>query len=749
MYGPTESTCGATIKRLSRGTPVTIGVPNSSTRLYILDNQRRLTPLGVIGEIYLAGVQVSHGYIGMAEATAQSFFPDSICPESGEQMYKTGDRGYWNNDGEVVCLGRNDRMVKLGGFRVDLDDIEIRILGADSAVTAVAVVCTGEYLIAMIQPRQIDVLLFRSKVGKHVPSYAHPRQVLAVDHFPMSAAGKIDYTTITQIALSQGFYDTKPLITSTEKILASEWCDIVGLASHSPINGNSNFSDLGGNSIRQLMLSSRLTSVFGRQISLRLLIECSTLSELARVIDNLEPIENSISLADPVDAHMLSPIELEWWKKYHLNRHSAAFNISFVCTLEQEISCSRLTKAWNSVLARHQILRCRYVERPGGETRRIYSTYLPRVQQIDHIDVWKAINRPFDLEHNSLIRVIITRKHLAVVLSHIICDLTTLQILLNESAMLYNDCDLMPIKQTYMQAALWNRVSPPYSLQFWTEYLKDLPTKKYCIPSIGSKRLSYNGSTCVSKVNVETFHNMTRFSAEHGITLHQLLLAAVALVLQHEDQYQDVILGAPYLNRQSIEDLEAVGLFLEPLPIRVRYRRPPDITHVPADHHSLTGTLKSPDPYVSAVHESSQAALSHALPWNRLLDHLGIIPDFPENPLFDVMVTFHDERQWPSLPLAHASPLLTWTEGAKFKMMVEALVVSEQTLMLRLEYDHDCFAARDIETAKTLVIYSLDMLTRGYSYDYMVRGLRDARRIRGTDFEIPTKNYFGAQLARL
>ena len=84
----------------------------------------------MIGEIFLAGVQVAKGYVSLPEQTADRFLPDTIC-RNGEYMYKTGDRGYWNELGEIICLGRNDREIKLRGHRLDMNDLEIRMLKAD------------------------------------------------------------------------------------------------------------------------------------------------------------------------------------------------------------------------------------------------------------------------------------------------------------------------------------------------------------------------------------------------------------------------------------------------------------------------------------------------------------------------------------------------------------------------------------------------------------------------------------------
>lgn len=175
MYGPTEATCGATIQKLSPGRKVTIGPPNPTTRIYILDRNQQLVPPGVIGEIYCAGVQVARGYVGRPELTAEKFLPDTIEKRPGEMMYRTGDRGFFNHDGEVECLGRNDRQIKLRGYRTDLNDIEMRVAQGIPECTAVAICQKDDYLVAMIQPETLDMSDVRARVMKTVPIHAGKR----------------------------------------------------------------------------------------------------------------------------------------------------------------------------------------------------------------------------------------------------------------------------------------------------------------------------------------------------------------------------------------------------------------------------------------------------------------------------------------------------------------------------------------------------------------------------------------------
>ncbi|EAW11035.1 nonribosomal peptide synthetase gliP [Aspergillus clavatus NRRL 1] len=284
MYGPTEGTCGATIKRLLRQQRVTIGPPNPSTRLYIMNRQQELLPPGVIGEIYIAGVQVAREYIGMPQQTAERFLPDPIR-RIGERMYRTGDRGYWTSNGEAVCLGRSDRQIKLRGFRLDLDDLEARMIRAVPAVTAVAVTRQGDNLIAAVLPASVDVYAFAARVTQILPPYATPRKIVALDDFPTTKAGKRDYQALAKMSIRASAAMGRPLHTPLERTVGNAFREVLRLAPDTRLNTYSSFRELGGHSLLQLLLVTRLSQAVGRQVPLRLVVQHDRIEQLASAIE--------------------------------------------------------------------------------------------------------------------------------------------------------------------------------------------------------------------------------------------------------------------------------------------------------------------------------------------------------------------------------------------------------------------------------------------------------------------------------
>lgn len=700
MYGPTEATCGATIQKLAPGRPVSIGAPNPSTRIYILDRERRLAPRGVVGEIYLAGVQVARGYIGRPEETAGRFLADNIFGKAGEKMYRTGDRGYWNSSGEVQCLGRRDRQIKLRGYRLDLNDLEIRIAQGVPELEAVAIAQKDDYLVAMVQPLSVDVAALRSKIAKVLQVHALPRIIAAVDEFPMTPIGKVDYKAITATITNLG---PKPISKASsshsERLLISAWREALGLSDGVSIDGDSNFVALGGHSIAQLLLVGRLSALFGCQIPLSLIIQAVTLRDLAQAVDELKNREAPVGdthLASTLGNFDISPMEREWWQKYEADVGSSCFNVSLACALDKDtVDIDRLEEAWNTTMARHRILYCRYVLHRRLGVRRIWSDLPPRVRRVQTLDVRREINRPFQLHRDNAIRVTIADDRIVAVMSHIICDLTTLQILLREVHSAYIGERLPSLRRTYMETTLWSKTAPSWNLDFWSKYLKNAPSCSYGLAS-HPDRISYDGASRLVKVPVSTHKRMMDFTATHKFTPHQMALATAALALQIEAEDTDVMLGGPYLNRPTAEDLQTVGLFLEPLPIRIR--------------HSPDKTASSSASFLRSVQESSQSALSHAVPWTQLVQHMKVETDLPNHPILETMVTFHGDPNALNLALPGLEPLLTWAEGSKFKLLIEFSAVSEETLLLRLEHDTNVFSRTSILRVEKLILEALDCL---------------------------------------
>ncbi|KAF3483164.1 nonribosomal peptide synthetase [Arthroderma uncinatum] len=713
MYGPTEGTCGATIKRLYPHKAVTIGPPNPSTRLYIMNRHHELVPPGVIGEIYIAGVQVARHYIGMPKETAERFIADPIR-RIGERMYKTGDRGYWSSTGEVVCLGRTDRQIKLRGFRLDLDDLEARMVRAVADVTAVAVARQGNNLVAAILPATADVDAFAARVAQVLPPYATPRKIFALSEFPTTKAGKRDYLALARMSLQAPTATGRPLRGHLEKLVGEAFRDVLRLRPDVSLNTHSSFHELGGHSLLQLQLTIRISQAVGQQIPLRLIVQHDRIEHLAAAIENNGPglprllARNEMVLGES----NLSPMELEWWHKCQVNESTSSFNVNFIAMLDDQlVDRARLADACNDVMARHRILRSRYIfSRSSGRVMRQYSPLAPRVRLVKSIiNPWIEINRPFALARSAPIRAVISRSQFILTISHIVADLTTLQVLLREISQRYHEKCLPPVPQTYMNTTTWGVKPTPCDLAFWSDTLDQLPPTAHLLGHEGHRR-GYRGKSALCEVPSTTYAAMKSFLSQSSITGQQLAIAAVALcldnpsVMSDTEDTTDIVLGIPYINRKSHEELEVVGLFLEPLPIRIRFGN---------DRNAI-----EPDAYLRTVQESVQSSVGHSIHWDQLLEHLQVRTSAPDHPLFETVVTFHSHNHSNGLEISAPGfeTCYTFTDGAKFRLLCEFSAVSEDKLVLRMEYDTDCFSADDIQLLQTRIPLALALLVQGAPY---------------------------------
>lgn len=716
MYGPTEATCGATIKELKLQEPVTLGAPNPSTRIYILDSRRRLAPPGVIGEVYLAGIQIAVGYVGLQDITAQRFLPDTVNAQYvSEKMYKTGDRGFWTQSGELALLGRSDREIKLRGFRIDLDDLEIKMARAEKDCIAAAVTLQNDYIVAMVQPAHIDLVKFRAKLLHNIPAYALPRRILAVESFPTTPVGKLDYKAIANAEFAGPRVISEA--TGTEQVITSALRSLLHAPPSEVYDPDASFSELGLDSLLQLFLSHRLSRSLKRRVPLRILLESSTIRQLVQTIDPLQ------ALNEPSDETILgdtgvSPIERQWWQKYEKSSDTSSFNVTYACKLPDSLSHTKLVNAWNNVLGHHRILSCKYQNSPSTGLIRTYSCEPPKARQTESFDIINEANIPFDITNDDLIRVIISPTQMLVVISHIICDLTTLKILLREVLDLYQERTISSPIKTYAQTS-WSLPAPPSHLSFWSDWLSGSRVSQLS-HNISTTRKTLSGTSHMSTVPTATYKKIIHFGTTNNISMHQIALSAVALAMQYDKDTCDIIIGAPYLNRNSEEDQNVVGLFLEPLPIRIQYPQPRNSCLI----QSLLQRETSNDDFVHAVKSCSRSALSHAIPFDQLLSHLGVESNSLDHQFFDVMVTFHDADHEIRFPIEGVEFIPTATEGAKFKLMVEFTARTNGVLSLRLEYSKECFSSRDISIVSRMILKALEEVAAGTHYEAILQSLR-------------------------
>ncbi|PYV72853.1 MAG: hypothetical protein DMG96_24845 [Acidobacteria bacterium] len=310
LYGPTEDTTYSTYTLVEKGEAVTIGRPIANTQVYILDPNHRPVPIGVAGELYLAGEGLARGYFGQPELTSERFVRNPFSSEAGARMYRTGDLARFGADGKIQYLGRNDQQVKLRGFRIELGEIE-SVLAEDSGVQqAVAEVREGQggdkHLVAYVtrvSGENPDIEELRRRLKAKLPSYMVPSTFVVLDQLPMTANGKIDRRSLP--APQPGPADRGQRVAPRDELetsLLEIFKKTLGISEEIGITDN--FFDLGGHSLLAARLVSEVTRMTGTELALSALFRGASVESLAEIIRgsspaHTEPVVLAIQQGDP------------------------------------------------------------------------------------------------------------------------------------------------------------------------------------------------------------------------------------------------------------------------------------------------------------------------------------------------------------------------------------------------------------------------------------------------------------------
>ncbi len=304
LYGPTETTIWSAAvevraETLQRGGAPGAGVPVAGpidqTMLYVLDPRGLPVPVGIAGELHIAGAGLSPGYWGKPSLTAERFVPNPFRagPQDGLHLYRTGDLVRWRADGALDFLGRMDSQIKLRGYRIELGEIEAR-LSAHPLVAEAAVLAqegaAGMQLVAYLRwagpPPADPAASLRDHLGQALPAYMVPAAYVPLERFPLTPNGKVDRKALPALRPNLPTRNAEQVSTLGEPAatLAALWCDILKVG---PIAPQDNFFALGGHSLLVIALQNAVRQRFGITLDITDFFRFPTLQTLATRIAGL------------------------------------------------------------------------------------------------------------------------------------------------------------------------------------------------------------------------------------------------------------------------------------------------------------------------------------------------------------------------------------------------------------------------------------------------------------------------------
>jgi len=297
-YGPAECADDVALHQISRIPEeqvayMPVGRPVPNLELYVLSPSLKPLPVGVAGELCVAGVGVGRGYLLNPAKTAEVFVPHPFSKEPGARLYRTGDMAHYQPDGVIQFLGRMDHQVKVRGFRIELGEIESQLLehpAVHEAVVVANVDARGDKRLVAYAAGRVSCEALRDFLRERLPDYMVPSVVIVLESMPRNANGKVDRRSLPEPAGRDPRQTFVAPRTDMEAKLAREWAEALGLPQ---VGIHDNFFDLGGHSLSAVQLISRIQRMMGNPISLLDLFQAPTVAGLAERISGQAEVVSS------------------------------------------------------------------------------------------------------------------------------------------------------------------------------------------------------------------------------------------------------------------------------------------------------------------------------------------------------------------------------------------------------------------------------------------------------------------------
>ncbi|GGK73121.1 non-ribosomal peptide synthetase [Mangrovihabitans endophyticus] len=718
-YGPTETTVEATLARVAPDEPgrVPIGAPAVGTRVYVLDHRLRAVPVGVPGELYVAGVGLARGYLDRPGLTAERF---AACPfgPPGARMYRTGDLARWRRDGHLEFLGRTDDQVKLRGYRIELGEVEAA-LATCADVRQCAVLLDGptpdtQRLVGYVAGGPDDTAL-RAHLSARLPGYMVPALFVRLEALPVNLAGKVDRHRLPAAeasAVGAGRAPRDP----REQLLCGLFSGVLGRPA---VGVDDNFFDLGGHSLLGTALIARIRTAFGVELTMRQLFETPTVAGLCDVLAARAHTARPPVRAVARPARLpLSHGQRRLWFLHQLEGPGPLYNIPLTLRVSGRLDVPALRSALGDTIDRHEALRTVVQEDVDGPYQVIRPTGTPvelTVTEVGDEDLHdllrEAARSGFDLGERIPLRAHLfvpgpDRCVLLLVLHHIAGDGATVPVLLRDLATAYaarrdgRTPGWNPPAVQYADFALWQRdllgdeddesSLAARQLDHWRTTLAGLPVeldlpRDRPRPSQGGQR----GGRVSFEVPAELHRRLHQVTRDHAVSVFMVMQAALAITLARFGAGNDVPIGAPVAGRSDRAVEEVAGLFLNTVVLRT------DLSGNPTFAELLARTR-----------ETDLAAYANAdLPFERLVEVLSPERALGRHPLFQVMLVADNTDQ--AATAEAAGRLLDGT------VTVEATDLGIAKFDLLFGFDEQWSTDGAPAGMRAVVQFSADMFDRG------------------------------------
>lgn len=620
-YGPTECSIDVTAYRFDPAQtegPVPIGRPLPGMSVLVLDAAGRPVPIGVRGELYAGGVGVALGYQGRPALTAERFVP-APYGAPGTRLYRTGDQVSWRPDRTLSYLGRLDSQVKVNGVRIEPGEVEATLL-AHPAVRAAAVTARDGQLVAYVAGSAPA----REWLAERLPAAMVPAVFVALETLPLTSNGKVDRAALPDPDLAPAEFVAPRTV--AEKQVADAWAELLDLPE---IGVHDDFFRLGGSSL----LLSRLARRLG-DLPLGALFTATTVEAQARLLEN-EVDRPTITRAGRRAPLPLSVAQYQFWLMDRINPGGSEWNAPVLLRLPGTRTPAEVDAALTALVARHEILRTRYVVEDGEPFQVIEPPAPVSAAVVDGpVDLDDLLQDGFDLAEGPVWRAVLFRNPgqeslLALVVHHIACDGWSSVVLARDIEHLCEGRRPAPLPVQYADYAVWHHRHgiDESQLDFWRARLDGLKAVELPTDRPRPARRDGAGGAVTFEVPAAVTAGLEALARREQTSLYTVLLTALATLLGRYGAGWDVPIGTSVTGRTRPEILDVAGVFLNTVVMRCVLD--PDATFAEA---------------VAGTREVTQSAFAHQeYPFDRLVDQIQPERDPSRTPIYQVMFNFHEE----------------------------------------------------------------------------------------------------------
>jgi tyrocidine synthetase-3 len=700
MYGITETTVHVTYKEISKyeieNNISNIGTPIPTLTTYVVDNNLRLVPKGIAGELLIGGDGVSRGYLGREDLTRDRFIKNSYNEE--ERLYRSGDLVKMLSNGELEYLGRIDDQVQLRGFRIELGEIENALVKHEHIKESVVLVReeNGDKSLCayMVSKEGLNHEELRTYMSAQLPEYMIPSYFVELDKIPLTSNGKIDRKSLPVPAIKAGLDYVAPQ-TLIESKLVKIWSEVLKVASKE-ISTNVSFFELGGHSLKATVLVSRIHKELDVQIELREVFQSQTIEAQAKIIGSKESISCfSIPKAKEQAYYSLSSSQRRLYLLQQMDLGSTTYIMSGLIAVPEGYDKHQIEDVFHQLIARHENFRTSFEVENEIPVQRIHSevSFSIKEYQITSAELSKVRGdfvQAFDLSDAPLLRVGYLEisdgdDMLLIDIHHIISDGRSHAILEEDFTQLLAGKELEPLGLQYKDYSEWQNSSEQQSRikgqeSYWLDkFAGELPVLELPIDYSRPVMQDFEGASVGFKLSEEETKIIHDLIKEQGLTLYMSLLSVFTILLSKLSGQEDIIVGSPIAARRHSDLENIVGMFVNTLAIR----------------SGVSGDKQLID-YLQELKENTlEAYENQEYQFEDLVEKLVLSRDTGRNPLFDVMFNLL-EGEYQEVNDSSKEDLIHTQGISKFDLSLTVLDLGLE-LELSFEYSTKLFNPETIE----------------------------------------------------